>query len=1368
MNTGANTSSALDVVSLPPPSVELLSPQPSLDTADQEEYVDSRPPSSASAYSDRDGELKRLSADHSENSDFKSLASRTSLQSGFQLASPALTAPSLLFAGTGTSEPSRSIASRASSDADPPTQAPNRLINGSISGAFGAHLDSEPGDSTRSSYNQENIAYTPHRQLFRYSQPLSNPEAASMMVPASSNESISFARPIPRVTAESNTSSASIVSSAPSFINNGQIDPRTLTFTSVPTRPTRRPYMASSFWRNTLSTRPPSTPGETDSMTFTSVPTAPTPRQRISTFNEAITLPNIAPLSPMSYNFHFGSRESSLRIVSRAGSIRSMLSSLSSPSSRTSFANSKFNNAIRDLPAGTTSQMPLMQPPRPIFTYEDQMAHRASVNSSALSTSLVDKRTIARSIAPTVSTTSNSTLERTSPTPSSLPGSSFTQGFSSVSGTSFYGSSYLSTSVTDDSRIDETPEDSISMDRRSSVDSFESTESEASVESIASDVETYKYHLMLLHLYRRADRLGWFVNDGSVVHGVSVRVKPKVYETYPDTPELAVWEKAIAALNCEVALKITSETVRTVMLRVPSHWTDIAINSDTRIQILDEISHLGGARRNQFAAFVRSERCLVIWSANVDKLVQNGETLEESLLQYVWSGRAKALSQGNRKNRSKKLMQKPARLGGQQSRLAAIIGGGSETSSLAEGAENFDEDSPNPGVDDGSSAFYDEKDDYYDDKGEYEEEHAEDWQDPDYRPVMQYASLLAGSAIILDICLMSIGLRKLVVESIMDNDWKRWYLAGFLPIIFIVASFFCVCVISSIWKIIGPVNQCQANSSYFSGLRPNKITDAELPSFTIQMPVYKEDLEHVIIPTINSLNSAIETYERQGGLVNIFVNDDGLQLFTPEEQDIRREFYERHNIAWVARPPNGSNGFIRKGRFAKASNMNFALALSLRVEAIMDELRPAGEAALQGRVWRDTDENRLYDVALERAVAETEGRAWVGGNVRIGEFILLIDSDTRVPEDCFLDAASEMRASPQVAIIQHESDVMQVAHHFFENGIAHFTRVINKAISFCVANGEIAPFVGHNAFLRWQAVQEAAFIDEDGNEKIWSESHVSEDFDMALRLQLRNYTIRWATYSNGGFKEGVSLTCTDELNRWQKYAFGCSELMFHPFAQWWRKGPFTALFLRFMTSDLPVHAKFSTFSYITSYYAIGCGFPLTIVGWAIVGLIGDKLDSFYLAPWAVFLTCLIVFSLLTNVAAAVLAFRLNEQAFGDAFLGNFKWVFFFLTFFSGLSYHVMTALLAHPFGISMRWSSTAKEVTMSNFFQEVPAILKRFWTCYLCVFLIAAAMIVFNLKIMPLGYRIVDITAEIPLGFGIAMHFFYPIALNPFILRFSY
>ena len=134
------------------------------------------------------------------------------------------------------------------------------------------------------------------------------------------------------------------------------------------------------------------------------------------------------------------------------------------------------------------------------------------------------------------------------------------------------------------------------------------------------------------------------------------------------------------------------------------------------------------------------------------------------------------------------------------------------------------------------------------------------------------------------------------------------------------------------------------------------------------------------------------------------------------------------------------------------------------------------------------------------------------------------------------------------------------------------------------ANGEVAPFVGHNAFLRWKAIQDAAFIDPvDKQEKIWSESNVSEDFDMALRLQLRGYIIRWATYSKGAFKEGVSLTVDDELNRWQKYAYGCSELLFNPIAQWWRRGPINKQIHKFMWSSAPIHYKISMMAYMFSY-----------------------------------------------------------------------------------------------------------------------------------------------------------------------------------------
>ena len=53
----------------------------------------------------------------------------------------------------------------------------------------------------------------------------------------------------------------------------------------------------------------------------------------------------------------------------------------------------------------------------------------------------------------------------------------------------------------------------------------------------------------------------------------------------------------------------------------------------------------------------------------------------------------------------------------------------------------------------------------------------------------------------------------------------------------------------------------------------------------------------------------------------------------------------------------------------------------------------------------------------------------------------IVDSDTRVPSDCLLDAVSEMEQSPEVGIMQFSSGVMQVVWTYFENGITFFTNI---------------------------------------------------------------------------------------------------------------------------------------------------------------------------------------------------------------------------------------------------------------------------------------------------------------------------------------
>ena len=319
----------------------------------------------------------------------------------------------------------------------------------------------------------------------------------------------------------------------------------------------------------------------------------------------------------------------------------------------------------------------------------------------------------------------------------------------------------------------------------------------------------------------------------------------------------------------------------------------------------------------------------------------------------------------------------------------------------------------------------------------------------------------------------------------------------------------------------------------------------------------------------------------------------------------------------------------------------------------------------------------------------------------------------------------------------------------------------------CISNGGVAPFVGHNAFLRWRALQEASFIDEDGIRSVWSSAHVSEDFDQALRLLQKGYIVRWATYSQNEFLEGVSLTPDDEVNRWQKYAFGCSELILNTFSKWPTRGPLSKNFRTFLGSKCTTAYKFDACSYIFSYWALATAVPLNIGLFFAQGFWGDKLDPVFLPPWNTLLSIIIVFIGGGNVALIISQARSGRRSFFDALLKQVMWIPALVVFFGGLSFHILIALIAHPFGVNMTWSATVKDVEESNFFIEVPRIFKRFWACYLVMFLFIASMIVVNLPFVG-TYAIQGWPIYVPACLLVSFHILYPIVLSPYITRFSF
>ena len=191
--------------------------------------------------------------------------------------------------------------------------------------------------------------------------------------------------------------------------------------------------------------------------------------------------------------------------------------------------------------------------------------------------------------------------------------------------------------------------------------------------------------------------------------------------------------------------------------------------------------------------------------------------------------------------------------------------------------------------------------------------------------------------------------------------------------------------------------------------------------------------------------------------------------------------------------------------------------------------------------------------------------------------------------------------------------------------------------------------MGHNAFLRWKAIQSVAF-EEDGKGKntcdklipwmtlanyslvkYWSDSHVSEDFDQALRLQIAGFIIRLASYHNGGFQEGVSLTVFDELARWEKYTYGCNELLFHPIWKWPFKGPLTPLLWKLISSNVKSTSKVTILGYVFTYYAMAAALPFTVLNYFLTGWVTMNLDHYYLTSFKMMISLLVIFNLVVRL-----------------------------------------------------------------------------------------------------------------------------------------
>lgn len=119
------------------------------------------------------------------------------------------------------------------------------------------------------------------------------------------------------------------------------------------------------------------------------------------------------------------------------------------------------------------------------------------------------------------------------------------------------------------------------------------------------------------------------------------------------------------------------------------------------------------------------------------------------------------------------------------------------------------------------------------------------------------------------VLVLGLGVSNLVFEIRTDGSYTRVILVSTIPIFMLFSVFFAIVIFSDLFQAFGSIKRIRQNTRFNSAVRPNP-ADAyargfEPPRITIQMPVFKESLTKVILPTITSLKAAIAYYEYHRG-----------------------------------------------------------------------------------------------------------------------------------------------------------------------------------------------------------------------------------------------------------------------------------------------------------------------------------------------------------------------------------------------------------------------------------------------------------------------------------------------------------------------
>jgi len=174
--------------------------------------------------------------------------------------------------------------------------------------------------------------------------------------------------------------------------------------------------------------------------------------------------------------------------------------------------------------------------------------------------------------------------------------------------------------------------------------------------SVISTMANLKFEIMTNFLSQEQLKRKWVRDFDSDREGCFIRKAPTKYVTYPPTmaESGSVLATAIAALNPQVcastinsileadylrcAMTVTSGTIETFLDYHPDATAVPLDDKGLSVQVVPTLSDLSRAQKMQYAAFIASERLLVVWDDDPLHIVGRAENIEKNLATLVWNG----------------------------------------------------------------------------------------------------------------------------------------------------------------------------------------------------------------------------------------------------------------------------------------------------------------------------------------------------------------------------------------------------------------------------------------------------------------------------------------------------------------------------------------------------------------------------------------------------------------------------------------------------------------------------------------------------------------------------------------------------------